>query len=234
MPRTSKDIYRRGQASHGRVYVKIIHKNSSFFRGAAIGLIFWGVMGLVNIYGPVLWQELNFQISRTIHADRQNELRIQSNSVTEIQREAHEWGVKSQFSVVIPKINASKNIVANVDVARESEYSKALKEGVAHAKGSNFPGQGNNIFLFAHSTDIESNVSKYNASFYLLNKLERGDDIYVYFADKKFKYKVENVNIVDSNDISWLKETNFERLTLQTCYPPGTIWKRLIVTALPV
>ena len=79
------------------------------------------------------------------------------------------------FSVVIPKIGANARVLANVDASDEKVYLDALNKGVAHAAGTKFPGESGHIFLFAHSTDYFWNVGTYNAIFYLLNKLAKGD-----------------------------------------------------------
>jgi len=75
------------------------------------------------------------------------------------------------FGLIIPKIGANTKIFENVDPTISSEYLPVLKEGVAHAKNTGLPGSGQNIFLFAHSTDYIWNVGSYNAVFYLLYKL---------------------------------------------------------------
>ncbi len=135
----------------------------------------------------------------------------------------------------MPKINAKSSVIANVDAAVEDEYFEALKSGIAHAKGTNFPGQGKNIFLFSHSTDSPLNIAQYNADFYLLRKLNSGDKIVVYFSDEKYVYEVDYKVVTGPADVSWFdNDLGGERLVLQTCDPPGTTWKRLIVIAKPV
>src|SRR5688572_11204138 len=59
----------------------------------------------------------------------------------------------TEFSIIVPKINAAAPIVANVDASDSKKYLSALKRGVAHANGTALPGQTGNVFLFAHSTD---------------------------------------------------------------------------------
>jgi LPXTG-site transpeptidase (sortase) family protein len=138
----------------------------------------------------------------------------------------------SNFSIMIPKIGANENIVENVDAANEREYLEKLKLGVGHAKYTKLPGQGGNIFLFAHSTDYAWNVNTYNAVFYLLYKLEPGDEVNVFRNGKRYKYIVEDKKIIEPTEVQYLtRETDFELLTLQTCWPPGTSSKRLLVFA---
>jgi sortase A len=136
------------------------------------------------------------------------------------------------FSIVIPKIGANARIIDNVDPSNESEYLEALKKGVAHAQGTAFPGENSHIFLFAHSTDYIWNVGTYNAVFYLLYKLDKGDEVNLFYKDKRYRYKVVDKKVVDPSQVEYLtRKTNHEFLTLQTCWPPGTTLKRILVFA---
>lgn len=142
----------------------------------------------------------------------------------------------TDFSIVIPKIGANARVFPNIDASKESEFLPILQQGVAHAKGSVFPGMKGNTYLFAHSTDNFWDVGRYNAVFYLLKNLEVGDDIAIFFENRRHNYKVSQSKIVDANDVSSLvgaQEVKKEQLILQTCWPPGTTWKRLIVVAVP-
>ena len=143
------------------------------------------------------------------------------------------------FSVVIPKIQARAKVIANVDAGNKREYLAALKQGVAHAAGTGLPGVeaavNRTIVLFAHSTDAPWNMARYNAVFYLLNKLQEGDRVEIYFQGVKHEYRVEELRVVEARDVSYFaQQTQAEVLVLATCYPPGTTWKRLVVVARPV
>lgn len=152
-----------------------------------------------------------------------------------VAEEANSYGVTTDFSLVIPKINAKAQIIPNVDPGNKEEYTAALKQGVAHAYGTGFPGSGGNIFLFSHSTNAEYNVATYNAIFYLLKELVPSDKIIIFYAGQKFEYQVTGKETIEADDTSWLTSgSNEERLILQTCWPPGTSLKRLIVIAKPM
>jgi len=149
--------------------------------------------------------------------------------------QAEELGLDPYFSIFIPKIDAKANIIPNVDPGNPTDYLKALSEGVAHAKGTNFPGRGKTIYLFSHSTDSPINITRYNAVFYLLGKLEKGDRVVIYFMNQEYDYVVTDKFVTSASDTSWLTDDGSgERLILQTCDPPGTSWNRLIVVARPL
>ena len=203
-------------------------------RGLGAGLIAYFIIGFIFSVAPIVKEEYQYRTKKeeVVQVTDTTEYRVEAESVTEIQKEALDLGLDSYFSLYIPKIDARSGIVPNVDTANEKEYFEALKEGVAHAKGTYFPGQGKNIYLFAHSTDSPLNIATYNAVFYLLRKLEVGDEIIIYFADKKYVYQVEEKLITTANNTSWLsRDFGKESLVLQTCYPPGTRLKRLLVVA---
>lgn len=136
------------------------------------------------------------------------------------------------FSIVIPKIGANARVLSNIDASDEKTYLTALKNGVAHTLGTAFPGEGGHIFLFAHSTDYFWNVGTYNAVFYLLNKLEAGDEINLFYRNQRIAYRMVGKRIVEPSQVEYLtRKTNKEFLTLQTCWPAGTTLKRLLVFA---
>ena len=227
------DIYIKGRSlPFGNIRVglsKVERIAFHFLRGVGVGLIGFSVISLLFSYGPAIKEEIYYDLGLKRVGISQVERAVASDSV---EKEAESYGVRADFSIVVPKIGATSEVVANVDPANESEYLAALEKGVAHAKGTYFPGQGKNIYLFSHSTDSPLNVEKYNAVFYLLRKLENGDRIILFFAGEKYEYSVSEKHVVSANDISWLsqKVTN-ETLVLQTCDPPGTNWRRLIVVA---
>lgn len=138
----------------------------------------------------------------------------------------------AEFGIVIPKIAANSTVLPNVSVTDKEAYLNALQEGVAHAEGTAFPGEGGHIFLFAHSTDYVWNVGSYNAVFYLLYKLEVGDEVNLFYKGQRHVYKVTGKEIVDPTEVEYLtRKTDREFLTLQTCWPPGTTLKRQLIFA---
>ncbi|MBI5122602.1 sortase [Candidatus Roizmanbacteria bacterium] len=139
------------------------------------------------------------------------------------------------FSIVIPKIGANARVLSNIDATDEKTYLNALNKGVAHTLGTAFPREGGHIFLFAHSTDYFWNVGTYNAIFYLLYKLEKNDEVDIFYQGQRYVYRVIGREIVDPSQVQYLtRKTNREFLTLQTCWPPGTTFKRLLVFAVRV
>lgn len=140
--------------------------------------------------------------------------------------------VSTDYGIVIEKINANAKIIPSVDPGNEKEYVKALQFGVAEALGSTPPGQPGNLYLFSHSTDAPWNIIRFNAVFYLLRELDKGDRVIIFYNQKRYDYVVYDKTIAEANDISYLTNRyNLPVLTLQTCDPPGTLLRRLVVRA---
>ena len=239
-------IYQFGRSgTHGEVilYLPIFVRMSyHFIRGIGAGLIAFAVFVFAFSFGPVIQQEINYNLEKVGIKTKEEDsdfrfgLEIaEADRIVAVQRQAQEYGVNSYFSVVIPKINAKANIIANIDPSDKSDYLEALKKGVAHAKGTYFPGQNGTVFLFSHSTDSPLNFARYNAIFYLLKKLEKGDTIMIFFADNIYEYEVTEKITALPTDTSWLNpKVEKEELILMTCDPPGTTWNRLLIVARPV
>lgn len=225
----------------GEVYISLPKSHVfayKFIRTLGAALVAFVFLIFLFGYGPIVNEEVKYALSDKSNTESSLNNLINTAEAQKpilVQEEAKNYGVSSYFSIVIPKIDAASNVIANVDTLNRLDYSSALKKGVAHARGTYFPGQGRTIYLFSHSTDSNINAVRFNAVFYLLRKLELGDKIIVYFADKKYEYTVTEKMVVPSTDIKWLHDqSNKERLVLQTCDPPGTTWKRLLVIAEPV
>lgn len=140
--------------------------------------------------------------------------------------------INTDFSIIVPKIGINAPVIANVDALNPKEYTKALSEGVAHAKSSYLPNQDGATYLFSHSTNYQWFVKDLNAIFYNVKNLEDGDLIVVFYQGKRYTYKYKNRVIVPPSDTTYLLPiTGKKMLILQTCWPPGTTEDRLLIFA---
>lgn len=222
-------------------------------------LVLFMIFGFLATFGPALYAEANYRIEKSkgityvapqiqgptefgklLDRYKNNSTTVGNpvNLLSEVLAGSKEKVLippNTDFSIVVPKIGAAEAIVENTDPSNETEYLQVLSRAIAHAKGTSFPGMGQTTYLFAHSADNFWNVGRYNAVFYLLKELAPGDEVYVYFQNKRFTYVVYDSKIIDANDIEYIdsKSDIGERLILQTCWPPGTAWKRQLVFARP-
>jgi sortase A len=140
--------------------------------------------------------------------------------------------VDEQFGIIIPKIFVNSKVFPDVDPENSAVYQRILTKGVAHVLGTAHPGESGNVFIFAHSGQDFFQAERYNAVFYLLTKLEKGDEITIFYKGDKFIYSVSDKKVINANEVSYLNNIPGKNtLTLMTCWPAGTAWKRLIVQA---
>ncbi len=138
----------------------------------------------------------------------------------------------TDFGIVIEKIGVNAPIVADVDTTSREAYMGAMRYGVAHAKGTAKPDEVGNVYLFAHSTLNFWEYGEYATVFTTLHQLAPGDKIVIFYKGKRYDYRVAEKEIVPGFDLTPLTRTSSRNLlTLQTCDPPGTTWRRLIIIA---
>jgi len=183
-----------------------------------IGILFiTGGLGLLLfLYFPLLKEEIIYRSK--ISLQKEEEKNIEP--------------VSRDFGLIIPKIDINTKVFANVDANNLDEYLPLLTEGVAHSKGSSLPLESGNVFIFAHSSDTPFNILRYNAVFYLIDKLEENDEIFIFYNGDEYLYKVKNKKIVHPEFLKdYVGRLEGDNLILQTCSPPGTTINRLLVIA---
>lgn len=122
---------------------------------------------------------------------------------------------KAPTRIVIPKLKVNAPIVHGVGW-------EDLKKGVGHLPGSANPGERGNLYLAAHN-DIYGEIFRY------LEKLEVGDEYFIYAADEEFRYVVKEKRIIEPTEVEVMLPTTEPVATLQTCYPYLVDTHRLVV-----
>lgn len=227
-------------------------------------LVLFAIFGVIATFGPAMYYEINYRIAqargvkyviseqvslpnegenKTINNQDKNQNKTVASSGVDNFAQVL-LGAKEQilvpkdteFGIVIPKIGASAKVFENIDPSNQESFLPILMKGVAHAQGTVFPGIIGNIYLFAHSTDNFWNAGRYNAIFYLLKDLQVGDEVVIFYQNKRYDYIVSGSKIVNPEDVSHIvdaQNVSEETLILQTCWPPGTTFQRLLVFAKP-
>lgn len=117
--------------------------------------------------------------------------------------------------IVIPSIGTDAPVVNGVTW-------DDLKKGVGHLPGSGNPGERGNMYLAAHN-DIFGEIFRY------LDKLELGDEFFVYSDEQSYRYVVTSKRVIEPTDVSVMYPTTEPIATLQTCYPYLVDTHRLVV-----
>lgn len=142
--------------------------------------------------------------------------------------------VSPEPKLIIPKINVDVPVVYGV-IPDNTHLMAAMQKGVAHFSipGANsVPGQLGNTVLSGHSSNDLFDPGDYKFIFAQLDKLQKGDTIFVNYNSVRYTYTVTKKRVVKPTDVeSLLGYNNKPYLTLITCTPLGTALNRLLVTA---
>ncbi len=140
-------------------------------------------------------------------------------------KEVENSNQKISYSLSIPKIEIINAKVTNED--------SDLTTHLVQFNSDSAPGVEGNVIVFGHSTIPQWFDQKdYKTIFSNAFKLETGDKIEVDYLNKNYTYRVERSIVVDPEDSTVLSQDFSDSfLTLITCTPPGTIWKRLVIKA---
>ena len=99
-----------------------------------------------------------------------------------------------------------------------------LKKGVGQHVGSADPGQAGNVVLSAHD-DVFGEI------FRNLDRLQPGDQVLLFTAQKQYVYIVTSSQIVAPTQVDVMNPTSDSTLTLISCYPYMVDNKRIVVFA---
>lgn len=120
-----------------------------------------------------------------------------------------------------------------IDRATVSTTNDDLAKNLVHYNGSGIPGKTGKAVVFGHSTLPQLfNPKDYKTIFATLHTLKIGDEIVVDYDNVTYTYSIIGREVVDPDNTSVLSQQyNDSYLTLITCTPPGTYWKRLVIKA---
>jgi sortase A len=129
------------------------------------------------------------------------------------------------YTLSIPTLEITDAEVTTID--------NNLKQHLVNYAGTAIPPEKGNAVIYGHSTLPQLfNTHDYTAIFATLHTIKTGDVIEVTVNNVTYTYRIFQITVVDANDTSVLSQDFSDSyLTLITCTPPGTIWKRLIVKA---
>lgn len=198
-------------------------------------LSFFVVLVLV-VMGPTIYTTLSYYFTAPAEEySAKYELPVSvSDDLRDIQEVADLLDQRSlvpaQDTIIIPKLNVDAPIVYPTE-SSNTAILEAIKDGVAHYPNTAMPGRVGNSFLTAHSSYYWWSGGKYNQIFALLDRLQPGDLVYIYYQGGRYVYRINRSFIVNPDQVEVLNQTANPILTLMTCTPLGTNLRRLIVQA---
>lgn len=131
----------------------------------------------------------------------------------------------SSYYLSIPKLNITNALVSTIDTDVDSH--------LVHFPGTAIPPAKGNAAIFGHSTLPQLYDPKnYKTIFANIHTLTQGDTFIITVNNTLYTYKIINISVVEPRDTSYLtQEYSKSQITIITCTPPGTIWKRLVLKA---
>lgn len=129
------------------------------------------------------------------------------------------------YSLSIPKLRI-KDAIATV-------AGDDLNKSLVHYGGTGLPGEYGTTVVFGHSVLPQFfDPTNYRTIFSTLPAIKIGDDVFVTYDHVTYRYQVYDMVVTEPNDLTSLEQKfDDSYLTLITCVPPGTYWKRLNVKA---
>lgn len=171
-------------------------------------------------------------LSRTFERELQRHDRPQvaaSASPTDVRkslsREAVRWRKRSKQGdaiarLRIPRLDITEIVVNGTD-------TNSLKRGPGRYLGTAMPGEGQLVYIAGHRTT-------YGAPFARIDRLRKGDRLFVELPYGTIEYAVTGHRIVEADELSVLKSKGVEELALQACHPRFFASHRYIIYAKPV
>lgn len=193
-----------------------IYQHKKFLR--ILGIVFI-IVGLIIIIYP-FWPEISYQISPPKANQYPYPTKILNQSNSNIGSPKISNKVPDENRVVIPKINVDMKIIEGTN------EKVALNQGAWHMPNTSTPDKGGNTVITGHRFKYKPPSKE---TFYLLDKLQVGDEIIVYWDKKEYDYKIKETKVVEKTAVEVLYNTSDPVITLITCTPLFTTKQRLVV-----
>jgi sortase A len=143
----------------------------------------------------------------------------------DVRREARAYRVSTEPGDAVARLDIPR-LDLDVVVVNGTDASD-LRRGPGRHLDSSMPGEGELVYIAGHRTT-------YGAPFSHIDKLERGDRVFVDLPYATIEYRVTDDRIVDQYELSVLKSRGREELVLQACHPRFFASERYLVYARPV
>ncbi|MBL7142055.1 MAG: sortase [Candidatus Pacebacteria bacterium] len=190
------------------------------------------LMLLIFNWSNISWV-FNYRVISSLFSDTFNTEKVIQNDASNIvvledQGEYYE----KENSVEIPKIEIFAPLVSSQS-AEQTDMQQALNTGVVLFPDSVLPGESGQTIVLGHSAPVGWPKIKYDGVFSRLNELVEGDEIIVFFNNRKYVYIVNRkVFLERGEELSQEGLTNDENmLILISCWPPGRDLRRIAVEA---
>ncbi|MBI2621083.1 MAG: sortase [Candidatus Levybacteria bacterium] len=228
--------YHKGKRINYKIFLKLASLAVLVLGASLFFYIFFPLISWQVYFAPVFAsQKIQTPIPNNLvinPANIGNLIATATNTIGTDYTDARNWypGIDqgqniATYKISIPKINIEDALVSNSDTD--------LTKHLVQYNSDTLPGKDGNSVIFGHST-LPQLFDPGNYKTILANayKLEVGDKVIIEINNKLYSYKIESIIVVDPSDTSILAQNFTDSfITIITCTPPGTVWKRLVIKA---
>lgn len=148
---------------------------------------------------------------------------------------AESGDARPSVEIVIDRIGVIAPVVLSEDPA-EAAIQRDLERGIIRYPDTANPGQDGNAFLTGHSSNYAWVPGEYNYILSRLDEVEAGDTITLRAIQQngktiEYRYHVTKKFVAAPDDARLFAETEDPTVTLATCWPLNTSFRRLVVKA---
>lgn len=185
--------------------------------------VFFALTGL-TVFGGWWYQDAPFPAPAVVEARGLGNIPVEEGEIAE--------GTKAEL--LIPHLGIRAPIVWSTRHT-EADLQRDLEYGAIHYPGTALPGETGNAFIAAHASAPFWKRGKYGRIFARLQRLDVGDeDIFVVYRNegndpRQLQFRVTEKLIVRDTDPRLFAFGKKKELTLVTCWPVGTRWRRLMI-----
>jgi sortase A len=148
-----------------------------------------------------------------------------ADSSTTIADAAAAWRTTSERGEAIARLRVPA--LGLDEVVVNGTDAESLERGPGRYLGSAMPGEGELVYVAGHRTT-------YGAPFSAIDRLRKGDRVFVELPYATFEYAVTGHRIVTDESLWVLRSKGYELLALQACHPRFFATHRYIAYARPV
>ena len=183
-------------------------------RFAASVMMVSGVLLIADAGATLLWQE---PVSAFVA--QRNQTQLEDALANPPQRVVERMPLPGDAiaRIEIPSIGVSEYVVEGTD-------TDDLRKGPGHYPDTPLPGGPGTAAIAGHRTT-------YGAPFRDIDKLRRGQVIYLTTPTHRYVYRVTDNRIVDDQDLSVLEPVGHKQLILSACHPLYSAAQRVVVFA---
>lgn len=124
--------------------------------------------------------------------------------------------------ILVPRLKLSAPIMESIE-------EDGLQDAVGHVPGTAYPWERGNTVIIGENYMAQWGLKML---FSVLHLSRQGDLVVIEHGAMKYEYRIRHKKVVEEDEMyDYVGPSDRAELTLITCYPPGTRWKRLIIFA---